>query len=178
MKRMPRLKYTRIVLLLALAAITGCAGDISDVRIEVDGIKALPPPPLDPLPVIKTFETFIYLPNERRDPFTTDIEDEEALATQSGPRPNPERRKELLENFPLDALDMVGTIGVASALIALVKDPDGTIHRVSVGNYLGENDGRISTISEDGIDIVELISNGIGGFMEREASVALEDVKT
>jgi type IV pilus assembly protein PilP len=170
--------FQNALLLLCALSLSGCAGDISDVQTEVARIKALEPPPLDPLPVIKTFETFTYVPNERRDPFTTDVEEDEEVATQSGPRPNPERRKELLEGFPLDSLDMVGTIGGgATGLIALVKDPEGTIHRVSAGNYLGENDGRIVGVNEEGINLVELISNGIGGFMERKASISLENTK-
>jgi type IV pilus assembly protein PilP len=170
--------FHNALLLVCVLSLGGCAGNISDVQTEVARIKALEPPPLDPLPVIKTFETFTYVPNERRDPFTTDVEEDAEVATQSGPRPNPERRKELLEGFPLDSLDMVGTIGGgATGLVALVKDPEGTIHRVSAGNYLGENDGRIVGVNEEGINLVELISNGIGGFMERKASISLENTK-
>ena len=55
----------------------------------------------------------------------------------------------------------------------LVKDPDGVIHRVHAGNYLGQNYGRITGISEDHIDVVELGPNGSGGWMERPATVAL-----
>lgn len=174
---MKKIPLRKLGLVVALACgLSACAGDISDVQTEVARIKSLPPPPLDPLPVIKTFETFVYVPGDRRDPFTTD-EKEDAAASQSGPRPNPDRRKELLEGFPLDALDMVGTIGGAGGLIALIKDPEGTIHRVTAGNYLGENDGRILRVSDEGIELQELISNSIGGFMERKASIALENVK-
>jgi type IV pilus assembly protein PilP len=170
--------FKQIMLAIAIATgLSGCAGDISEVQTRVAQIKALPPPPLDPLPVIKTFETFVYTPGERRDPFTSEEQDESALANQSGPRPNPDRRKEVLEGFPLDSLDMVGTIGGGGGLIALVKDPEGTIHRVTVNNYLGENDGRIVGVGEDGISLVELIPNGIGGFMERKASISLENTK-
>jgi len=174
---MKKIPLRKLGLVVALACgLSACAGDINDVQTEVARIKSLPAPPLDPLPVIKTFETFAYVPGDRRDPFTTD-EKEDAAASQSGPRPNPDRRKELLEGFPLDALDMVGTIGGAGGLIALIKDPEGTIHRVKSGNYLGENDGRILSVSDEGIELQELISNSIGGFMERKASIALENVK-
>ena len=59
----------------------------------------------------------------------------------------------------------------------LIRDPDGVIHRVHVGNYMGQNYGHITAIGEDHIDLVELVSNGTGGWMERQASIALGDTK-
>jgi type IV pilus assembly protein PilP len=55
----------------------------------------------------------------------------------------------------------------------LIKDPGGVIHRVRSGEYMGQNYGHITAISEDHIDLVELVSNGNGGWMERPASIAL-----
>lgn len=70
---------------------------------------------------------------------------------------------------------MVGTIGFGIALEGLVKDPDGVVHRVHSNNYLGQNYGRITGIAEDRIELVELVPNGAGGWMERQASIALDD---
>jgi type IV pilus assembly protein PilP len=75
--------------------------------------------------------------------------------------------------FALDSLKMVGTVGVGSKMEVLVKDPGGVIHRVHVGEYMGQNYGHITAISEDHVDLVELVSNGNGGWMERSASIAL-----
>jgi type IV pilus assembly protein PilP len=68
---------------------------------------------------------------------------------------------------------MVGTIGAGVTMEALIKDPGGVIHRVHASEYMGENYGRITTVSSDRVDLVELVSNGNGGWMERPASIAL-----
>ena len=72
---------------------------------------------------------------------------------------------------------MSGTLGAVGAIEGLVRDPDGVVHRVHVGNYMGQNYGRITAIEEDRIDLVELVPNGTGGWMERPASIALGDTK-
>ena len=68
---------------------------------------------------------------------------------------------------------MVGTLDLAGTNYGLIQDSAGLIHRVIPGNYLGQNDGRIIGISESEIQVVEIISDGIGGYLEREAAVAL-----
>jgi type IV pilus assembly protein PilP len=77
--------------------------------------------------------------------------------------------------FALDSLKMVGTVGTGAGMEALVKDPGGVIHRVHRNEYMGQNYGRITDIAEDHIDLVELVSNGNGGWMERSASIGLGD---
>jgi hypothetical protein len=85
------------------------------------------------------------------------------------------RRKEALEAYPLDSLDMVGTIGAGGGLLGLVMAPDKVTYRVRPGNYLGQNDGKIVAIYDDRIEIVELVPDGAGGWLERQAKIALED---
>jgi len=68
---------------------------------------------------------------------------------------------------------MVGTLDLGGTNYGLVQDSEGLIHRVVPGNYLGQNDGRIVNITESEIEVVEIISDGIGGYLEREAAVAL-----
>jgi type IV pilus assembly protein PilP len=90
----------------------------------------------------------------------------------NGIRPDPNRRKEELESYALDSLRMVGTLEQEEQTWGLVKTSDGTIHRVAPGNYLGQNDGRITQISEEKIELIELVPTG-SGFLEKEAAVAL-----
>lgn len=171
--------------LLGLAAfavlITGCAKSRSELESYIAEVQSRPAGPVDPLPVMKTFETFIYAAHDFRDPFSPiDSADGPESAGQnvvtSGPKPNPDRRKEDLERYPLDTLDMVGTLGGAEAkLYGLIKDPEGVVHRVLPDNYLGLNDGRILGIYEDRIELVELIPDGNGGWEEQETAIALED---
>src|SRR5690606_4524088 len=90
-------------------------------------------------------------------------------------RPDPDRPKEPLESFPLDSLDMVGTLGGPESIIALVMDPGRVIHRILPGQYMGQNDGRVTGVFEDRIELTELVPDGAGGWMERQAQVALDD---
>ena len=108
-----------------------------------------------------------------RDPFAEPTPDRDSGG--AGLRPDPERRKEALEAYPLDGLNMVGTIGTAGNLIGLVLAPDRVTYRVRPGNYMGQNDGRITAVHEDRIEMVELVPDGAGGWIERQAKIALED---
>lgn len=165
-----RNSITAVVLGLVVL-LGGCSGN-DDLHRWVDDQKAKPKAPVEPLPVIKTFETFEYTDQGLRDPFGPSPSEQRESAS-NGPHPDQNRPREPLESYPLDALHMVGTIGMGNKIEGLVKDPDGVIHRVHAGNYLGQNYGRITGISEDHIDVVELVPNGSGGWMERPATVAL-----
>lgn len=161
---------------MATLFLAGCAQHgLNDLQEYVAEVKARPPTPIDPIPQITQAETFLYVAENRRDPFvpTDVVEDVLAQNTEDGPRPDPNRRKEELEAFPLDALKMVGTLDRQGEMWALVQTPDGIIHRVKAGNYLGQNDGRIIGIEEERVSLVELIPNGRGGYLERQASLAL-----
>lgn len=70
---------------------------------------------------------------------------------------------------------MVGTIGTGEAMMALVLAPDKVTYRVRVNNYLGQSDGRVTSVGAERIEIVELVSDGAGGWLERQASLALDD---
>jgi type IV pilus assembly protein PilP len=166
-RRRARFAVGAVVACLALA---GCARGTADLEAKIEEIKAMKGAPLEPLPVMKTFEVFEYNAQALRDPFSTPVEEEVA---QTGPRPDVNRAREALEGFPLDSLDMVGTLGLTADVTGLVKDPDGVIHQVRPDNYLGQNFGRIIGIYEDRIELVELIPNGVGGWIERPASIAL-----
>jgi type IV pilus assembly protein PilP len=166
---------TRFVLMLGAALVLGgCTRGMSDLRDWVAQEKAKKGAPIQPLPVIKTFETFKYDDQDRRDPFSPSTAELQTNAATSGPRPDANRAKQPLEMFALDSLKMVGTVGVGGGMEVLIKDPGGVIHRVHANEYMGQNYGHITAISEDHIDLVELVSNGNGGWMERPASIALD----
>lgn len=168
----------RWLILCVLVMAGGCArgitstpGDAPNLESWIADVKARPAPPLDPLPVMQQFETFEYAAQTLRDPFS----DAWNNAEGGGLRPDPDRRKETLEQYPLDSLDMVGTIGKGPGLVALVMGPDKVTYRVRPGNYLGQSDGRVTSVREDGLELVELVPDGAGGWLERPASIALED---
>lgn len=168
----------RFCVLLMVVAVAGCArgitstpGEAPNLEKWVADVQARPAPALEPLPVMQQFETFEYAAQTLRDPFS----DAWSNADGGGLRPDPNRRKETLEQYPLDSLDMVGTIGKGAGLIALVMAPDKVTYRVRPGAYLGQSDGRITGVHEDRIELVELVPDGAGGWLERPASIALED---
>ncbi len=162
-----------LILVLAGCArgITSSPGDAPNLEKWITDVRARPAPALEPLPVMQQFETFEYAAQTLRDPFS----DAWSNTDTGGTRPDPNRRKETLEQYPLDSLDMVGTIGRGPGLIALVMAPDKVTHRVRPGAYLGQSDGRITSVREDRIELVELVPDGAGGWLERPASIALED---
>lgn len=154
-----------------VATLVACGGSRSDLDKWVAEVKARPAPPLEPLPVMQQFETFEYAAQNMRDPFSEAF----SGAAGSGPRPDPGRRKQTLEQFPLDSLDMVGTIGKGAGVVALVLAPDKVTYRVRPGVYLGQSDGRVTAVHEDRVELVELVPDGAGGWLERPATIALED---
>jgi len=161
-----------LLLACVLTLLAGCGSSTSELQAWVQEVKARPAPPLDPLPVMKQFETFEYAAQGLRDPFSAPVPDRES---GNGKGPDPNRRKEALEAYPLDSMSMVGTIGSGSNLVALLMAPDKVTYRVRTGNYVGQNDGRITGVYEDRIEIVELVPDGAGGWLERQAKVALEE---
>ena len=168
--------FAHVVSVALVVVLLGGCSPGNDLRQWVAVEKAKKGAQLDPLPVIKTFETFEYKDQDLRDPFNASAEEQEQSAN-NGPHPDQDRAREPLEAFPLDGLKMSGTLGLAKSIEGLIRDPDGVVHRVHNGNYLGQNYGRITGITEDHIDLVELVPNGSGGWMERQATIALGDTK-
>lgn len=166
---------------LAAALLAGCYGDHSDLRQRIAETKQLLGEPIEPLPSIESPETFEYAAFDLRDPFAGPVagplpEDTEQVADVEGPKPDFDRRREVLEGFELDSLEMVGTLYAeeSETLFGLVADPDGLLHRVRPGNYMGRNHGRIVAIYDDRIELVELVSDGVG-WREQDAALALDE---
>ena len=159
--------------LLAVALlVTGCSGGMADLDAYIAEVKARPGGRIDPLPEIKTYETFRYEPGDARSPFVPDLP---TVGTAGGVRPDVERRREYLEGFPLDTLSMVGTLNMGGQRYGLIQTSDNLVHRVLVGNYVGQNDGRIVSITSSEIEVLEIVPDGLGGYTERAASISLGD---
>lgn len=170
---------TRIAGLFAVSMLLVACGrsvghspnDPSDLAKWAKDTRAKPGPPLQPLPPITPFETFNYDAQGLRDPF--DMASAAAGVTTAGMHPDAARRKQPLEHYPLDALKMVGTIGKGAGMVGLVMTPDKVTYRVGPGMYIGQSEGRVTTVTENRIDIVELTPDGAGGWLQRPASIAL-----
>jgi type IV pilus assembly protein PilP len=167
---------TGLILVLSTVGLAACGGNMDDLEQYIDQIKARPGGRIDPLPEITPYEVFAYIADKQglRSPFVPDTP-QGGGAAAGGTRPDPDRSREYLESFSLDTLGMVGTMYIGETMYGLVQTSDGLIHRVVPGNYMGQNDGRITEISESEITLVEIISDGIGGYIERDAAVGLSD---
>lgn len=164
----------RIALAAAmLAALAGCADDTDELRAQIAEVKSRPGGRIEPLPEVKPYETFAYAAQDQRSPFEAGVP-----ASLTGPnalRPDVNRPREFLEQYSLDTLRMVGTLRLGGRNYGLVQTRDGLVHRVLPGNHLGQSDGRITTIEEGKISLIEIVPDGMGGFIERPAALALSE---
>jgi type IV pilus assembly protein PilP len=172
----------RSILLLAATtfALAGCSSDpTTDLAEYVTQVKSQQRSAIEPLPEFKPYESFTYAAVDLRDPFTVPSFSRQqavvAKPTGSGITPDFDRPSEPLEEFPLDSLRMVGTLEQHSDNWALINDTDGTIHRVQPGNYAGQNHGKITNITDFEVELTEIVPDGIGGWIERQASIAISE---
>lgn len=161
-------RWSVLALSLLLAA---CGGPDDDLQAYVAEVKARKSSDIEPIPQIKPYEPFEYVPGDRRDPFV--LVEPQSQAATTGPRPDLRRNREPLEEYPIDALRMVGTINTKNGAFALIKAPDGVVHRVTLRNHLGQNYGEIIRITESEVSLLELVPDGFGGWTQRPASLAL-----
>ena len=172
------LNKTGIAILAAVSILlTACNSGEDNLDRYIAEVKARPSTPIPPIPAVRTYTPYEYEGLSGRDPFrrSTNEGSEQVASTGpgSGPRPNFERVREYLERFDLDTLLMVGTFSKEQSDWALIRDPDGKIHRVAVGNYIGQNHGKVNAIAPDEVELSEFIADGAGGWLVRDASMAL-----
>ncbi len=159
---------------LALAA---CSGEQhSDLKQFVKDSDNLPRVRIPPLPEAKPYEPFTYDAFNLTDPFRPrKIEPPKTAAVPGGLQPDFNRRREPLEAYPLENLKMVGTLQQKKDIFALIRTPDNNLFRVKAGNYVGQNFGRISTISESNIKLKEIVQDSSGSWEEKEQMLQLQD---
>lgn len=174
--------FSRGVCLLMTLFLAGCGGTNQDLYDFIEGVKQGVKPQVEPLPILKPYEQFIYEASHLREPFEDMLkrqEEEQAKASQRGAgdskAPDSNRRKEPLESFPVDSLKMLGTLSDESSLWAIVIAPDETVNRVVTGNYMGKNHGKITKVTDTQINITEVVRDGVGGWIQREVVVPLTE---
>lgn len=163
------------VAVLSLSALAACGDRMADLETYVAEVKNRKTRDIPPVPEPKPYEPFAYLKADRRDPFVRAEPARDPNAPASALRPDLTRNREPLEEFPLDGLRMLGTIYKGKAVYAMVKAPDNVVHRVTLGNHMGQNYGKIVKITDTQIDLAEIIPDGFGGFMQRPANLALTE---
>jgi type IV pilus assembly protein PilP len=155
----------------AALGLAGCGDGLGDLRAEIEKAKQRPGGRIQPLPEVRPYVSHEYQMADRRSPFLQSLAGESPV----GPRPDAQRPREYLEQFPLDTLKMVGTLRLGGGNYGLVQTKDGLIHRVLPGNHLGQNDGRVMSVTDARITLVEIVPDGLGGYLERPAALALAD---
>ena len=159
---------------ISLVMLSACSQDVSDLQSFIAQTKSAHVGSVQPIPQFKPYESFSYSAADLRDPFvaTVDLEEDDSTKT-SLLNPDSTRPKQPLENFPLDTLGMVGILEQNDQRWGLIKDPQNIVHRIQVGNYMGQSEGRIVEINESAVFLVEIVPDGIGGYIERDASIAI-----
>lgn len=165
-----------VCMYLVLGAAACTTDSHSDLANYVAEVKARKAGRIAPLPEIKGYESYAYRKDDMRDPFKPTVEDAVAEGgADNGLQPDTERNKEPLEAFPLDALRFVGHLEQEGRVWAVITAPDSMVYRVEEGNYVGQSFGRIVHISETEIGVREIVSNGLGGWTERDATLTLAE---
>lgn len=170
---MSRRLWVTLVLCCGLAA---CGGEqYSDLRQFVKESENLPHGRIPPLPDVKPYEPFTYDAYNLIDPFKPRKIEPPKSAAGGGVQPDLARRKEPLEAYPLENLRMVGTLQQNKQTYALVKSADNNLFRVKSGNYLGQNFGLITDISESNIKLKEIVQDSGGDWTERVSTLTLAE---
>lgn len=157
---------------IAAALLAGCSSRDSDLSEFIERTKQEQPAGVEPLPEVKPYESFFYTAQTMRSPF---MPGGSGGSSSPSVRPDSKRNREFLEQFALDTLKMVGTLTMGGRRYGLVQTKDGIVHRVQPGNYLGQNEGRIQQIEDSKISVTEIVPDGLGGYMERAAQLALNE---
>jgi type IV pilus assembly protein PilP len=167
--------FSMAVLLVVLA---GCGGgeDFSDLDAYMNEMRLRAPGKIEPTPTFRSYPTFTYNAANLRSPFSRQVKID--LAGQKhgsrNVKPDPGRVKQFLEGFNIEQFEMVGTISNAAGSFALLRGAGG-VHRLKVGDYLGRNDGRIVAINSAQVDVVEIVPDGQGAWLERPRTIPLKE---
>ena len=174
MNSFPRTFVTLLVLGTMLAA---CSGkDFADLDAFMAEKLARPGGIIAPIPTFKAYEAFAYSATTLRSPFDRPIEVREIAQLQaiSTVKPDDTRAKEFLEQYTFDSLRMVGTLERGEGNWTLITDPDGGVHRVTLGNFLGRHHGKIVEMTDTFVAVVEIVSDGTqDGWVERPRAIKL-----
>ena len=171
MSHMTRQILVSLLVGMLLGSLVGCGAGTSDLKVQLDAMKKRPGGRIEPIREIKPYESFVYDQTQLRSPFQPSVP--VVAPGAGGVRPDARRNREFLEGFSLDTLKMVGTLKQTGKVFGLVQTKDGLIHRVALGNYVGQNDGRVSAVSDSKISVLEIVPDGLGGYMERQAAITL-----
>ena len=169
------------ILVGSVCMLQACSdGNMPDLKEFVATAYENEKPEIEPLPEMQPFSVYEYSAEESDDPFdfaNIETSQQSAAVSGSGLRPDTNRRKEDLEQFPLDALKMVGTMTKESKSWVIVKTSEGTAHRATLGNYMGQQDGKIVQIvpEEQKVVLAELVQDPNGRWITRNVEITIDE---
>jgi type IV pilus assembly protein PilP len=157
-----------------LLVLGGCSGH-DDLDAYIQEVKNRPAPPIEPIPAFEPPAIYLYASADlnARTPFVMNELIIDMATNDNGIFPDQDRPREELEQFSLDTLRMVGTLELGGVNYGLIKNREGTVYRVREGNYMGQSHGRITGIFLDRVELIEIVGDRMGGYVERNSSIAL-----
>jgi type IV pilus assembly protein PilP len=167
----PRIRAAGLLLGLLAASIAGCSGGDDDLQTFINETNKEAGGRVEPLPEVRPYQTYTYADMNLRSPFMPTS----PYASNPNLRPDAHRNREFLEQYSLDTMRMVGSILQGGQEYGLVQTKDGLVHRVVIGNYIGQNDGKITAISPSRIEVREIVPDGLGGYIERPTGIGLNE---
>jgi type IV pilus assembly protein PilP len=170
--------FSGLGLVLLTTLLAGCGGsdNFDDLRAFMADVKAKPQGTIEPIPRFAPYQAFAYDAAALRSPFQPPVK-ANLVQHERGSRllkPDPNRVKQFLEGFNIEQFEMVGTLSDDTGRFALMAGAGG-VHRVKVGDYLGRNEGKIVSISDSQVDVIEIVPDGEGGWLERPRSISLKE---
>ena len=174
------MKYKTLILCLSVVMLSGCDQN-ADLQTYVAQVKARPAQPIDPLPTKTPYEPMSFSAQNTRNPFTDPKPEQGQMIGKVKAKciqPDTSRPKEELEQYSLDNLQMKGTLADESGLWGLVLAPGGIVYRVTLGQYMGLNHGKIAKVTKDDIDVIEMIPDGSGCWNNRTTKLTLNTSAT
>ncbi|MGY2234819.1 pilus assembly protein PilP [Pseudomonas gingeri] len=165
-----------VAMVAVLLAGCGNSNDFSDLDAYMREVRARPAGNIEPTPKFISYEAFTYNASSLRSPFQPPVKID-LVNRQKGShevKPDPNRTKQFLEGFNIEQFEMVGTLSNASGIYALLRGAGG-VHRLKVGDYLGRNEGRIVAITDSQVEVIEIVPDGEGTWLERPRTIPLKE---
>lgn len=168
------------LIVVSVLVLNGCIGGDGqqDLTDFIEETKRRPKKPLDPIPSFEPYEPFTYSATSLRNPFEQPIAEVESvlIGGRNDVVPDFDRNKEFLEEYSIDSMSLVGFVEMKGVLQALINyGEDGRVLPVQMGNYLGKNNGRIVVLNYDQVAVVEIVTNGLDGWIERPRILKLSE---
>jgi type IV pilus assembly protein PilP len=162
-----------------LGLLVGCSsdGNQQDLVDFVNETKRRPTGQIEPMPTFAAYQAYEYSASRLRNPFERPMAEQQNVIFNgsSNVKPDFDRPKELLEEFSFASLTMVGTFEKGGTLWALIDDGAGQVHPIREGNYLGKNHGKVVSATRSHINVVEIVTDGLDGWIERPRTLQMKE---